>query len=251
MNQLKQQLREVTGRAIAAAKQATAALTLSIRTAAFEKLRVEACAGRKYAVVMSLKEGHDYVAGSVARNSQFLKPESLVGVAATIYKEFAGFKRTLQYWSRVEGSQRDECIVEGFNIVLEWTDADELIAAVEALGPGNNSAAIRQAIRQTEQAIAEKAKHILAQFEKTARLQAESGKNWAIVMSLKPGVDFTREVGSKLHAQAFDPAWLGPVAQAVYDACSEFETAFEFWSRVEGGQRDEYTVEGFNLIVRW
>lgn len=251
MNQLKQQLQKATQQAIAAAKQASATLAQKVFASALEKLRIEVCAGRKFAVVMSLTEGTDYTTGSVARNSQVLNPANLIGTAASIYQQFAGFRRTLQYWSRMAGCFRDDYEIHGFNIVLEWTDADELIGQIEKLGPGNNAAAIRQAIRDIEQEVADKAKQIVAHFAKAAHAQANAEKRWAIMMSLSPGVDYIRPDGCTLRAEAFDPAWLGPVAQTVFDACEGFNTAFEFWSKMEGCGRDDYEIHGFNLVVRW
>ena len=52
-------------------------------------------------------------------------------------------------------------------------------------------------------------------------------------------------------AQRQLPAWLGPVAKAVWDACANFNPTFDYWSRQEGDQRDSYSVEGINIVVHW
>jgi hypothetical protein len=68
-------------------------------------------------------------------------------------------------------------------------------------------------------------------------------------MSLKAGVDFERP--SSVPLSQITPAWLGPVAKAVWEACANFKPTFEYWSRQEGDQRDSYTVEGINIVVHW
>jgi|GEM_PF-1283319 len=239
-------LRRLTEEAISSAKRELSAKKDQIFRSAMQQLKADVTAGRNFSVAMSLKSGNDYTGGTSARS---LRPEQLTGVAALIYNECKAFAPTLEYWSRVEGSQRDEYTVDGFNIVLHWTTVDDLLAKLGTLGDETTAKAVRDGIAAAQSAIADKAASILGQLKDKASIQARAGKSWAIVMSLKSGVDFTCPPASRI--TQIQPEWLGPVAKAVWDACASFAPTFEYWSREEGDQRDSYTVEGINVIVHW
>ncbi|MBS1990068.1 MAG: hypothetical protein JSS86_25520 [Cyanobacteria bacterium SZAS LIN-2] len=239
-------LRRLTEEAIASAKRELSDKKDQIFRAAMQQLKADVTAGRNFSVAMSLKNGVDYTGAS---SSRALRPEQLTGVAALIYEACKAFAPTLEYWSRVEGSQRDEYVVDGFNIVLHWTTVEDLLAKLGTLGDDTTARAVREGIQAAQSAIADKAAAILGQLKEKATIQARSGKSWAIVMSLKSGVDFTCPSGSRV--TQIQPQWLGPVAKAVWDACQAFAPTFEYWSREEGDQRDSYTVEGINIVVHW
>jgi len=239
-------LRRMTEEAITSAKRELSDKKDKIFRSAMQQLKADVTAGRNYSVAMSLKNGTDYTATSSSRN---LRPEQLTGVAALIYNECKAFAPTLEYWSRVEGCQRDEYVVDGFNIVLHWTTVDDLLNKLGTLGDDTTAKAVREGIQAAQSAIADKAASILGQLKDKASIQARAGKSWAIVMSLKSGTDFTCPSGSRI--TQIQPEWLGPVAKAVWDACASFAPTFEYWSREEGDQRDSYTVEGINVIVHW
>lgn len=239
-------LRRLTEEAITSARRALLDKKAQIFLAAMQQLKVDVTAGRNFSVAMSLKIGVDYTGDSSIRA---LRPEQLTGVAALVYEACKVFSPTLEYWSRVEGCQRDEYTVDGFNIVLHWTTVDDLLARLGTLGDDTTAGAVREGIQAAQSAIADKAAVILGQFKEKATIQARAGKSWAIIMSLKSGVDFTCPNGSRL--TQIEPQWLGPVAKAVWDACQSFSPTFEYWSREEGHQRDSYTVEGINIIVHW
>lgn len=242
----KGELRQLTNAAIEAARRETSGKADTIFSNAIDHLAVEVAANRNYAVVMSLSKGTDYDAASV-RNRR-LEPTALTGVAARVFQRCQVFEPTLEYWSRVEGSQRDEYTVEGFNIVLHWKDGDDLIERVERLGDTTTATTLRAAIERIEKAVTDKVKAILEQLQNKAMVQAKAGKDWAIVMALKEGADFTRPAGSRSDCK---PEWLGPVAKAVWEACADYNPELQYWSRVEGSQRDEYTVEGYNIVIHW
>lgn len=242
----RQELREITTAAIDAARRETSDKANAIFRTALSHLKVELAAGRSYAVVMSLKSGDDYT----AQRSKTLKPENLLGIAARVYKMCEVFDPTLEYWSRVEGCQRDEYTVEGFNIVLHWTDADDLVARVGKLGDTAFARELQVSIEAAEAVIADKVKQILSGLQAKATVQAKAGKDWAIVMSLKAGTDFDKPAGSR--EDQLKPEWLNPVAKAVYEACGDFNPTLEFWSREESDMRNEsWTVTGFNLVIHW
>jgi outer membrane murein-binding lipoprotein Lpp len=240
-------LRRMTEEAISSATRELTAKTAQIFSAAMQHLKADVTAGRQFSVAMSLKAGDDYQTGT--RSAKSLRPEQLTGVAALVYGKCRVFNPTLEYWSRVEGCQRDEYTVEGFNIVLHWSNVDDLLAKLEGLNDDTTARAIREGILAAQSAIADKAAGILGQLKEKATIQARSGKSWAIVMSVKSGTDFDCPAGARI--TQIQPEWLGPVARAVWDACASFAPTFEYWSREEGDQRDSYTVEGINIIVHW
>jgi hypothetical protein len=240
-------LRRITEEAISSAQREIADKKDKIFRAAMQQLKADVTAGRQFSVAMSLKGGSDYE--NSTRSGKTLRPEQLTGVAALVYEKCRAFNPTLEYWSRVEGDQRDSYTVEGFNIVLHWSNVDDLLAKLGALNDDTTARAIREGILAAQAAIADKAAGILGQLKEKATIQARSGKSWAIVMSLKAGTDFQCPGGSRI--TQIQPQWLGPVAKAVWEACSSFAPTFEYWSREEGDQRDSYTVEGINIIVHW
>ncbi len=241
----KEELRRITDEAVSSARRETEDAANRIFRSALSHLKVELLAGRTYAVVMSLKSGVDYT----ARGGKSCDANCLTGIAARVYQMCEVFAPTLEYWSREEGHQRDSYTVEGFNIVLHWTDTDDLIARVQRLGDSTLALQLRTAIEESEEAIADKVKQILAKLKETAAVQARAGKDWAIVMSIRNGIDFTAPGNSR--SGACKPEWLGPIARAVWDACRNFSPSLEYWSREEGHQRDSYTVEGFNIVIHW
>lgn len=246
----RQELRELTQAAIDAARRETVDKANAIFRTALAHLKAELAAGRSYAVVMSLKQGEDYVFPAGVRSTKSCKPDYLTGVAARVYKMCEVFDPTLEYWSRVEGSQRDEYTVEGFNVVLHWTDADDLIARVGKLGDDSFARELRASIEAAEAVIADKVRQILAGLKAKATVQAKAGKDWAIVMSLKSGTDFTKPERSG--EEVLKPEWLSPVAKAVFDACVDFNPTLEFWSREQSDMRNEtWTETGFNLVIHW
>jgi hypothetical protein len=246
----RQELRKMTDEAIAGARREVADAANRIFQSALSHLKVELLAGRNYAVVMSLKAGVDYTEATRGRTGKSCNPPSLTGTGALVFKMCEVFSPTLEFWTREEGDQRDSYTVEGFNIVLHWTDAADLLNRVERLGDTTLAGQLRAAIKQVEDAIADKVKRILAKLKETAAIQARAGKGWAIVMSIRNGTDFTRPDGVH-RADVCKPEWLGPIAKAVWDACADFAPALEYWSREEGDQRDSYTVDGFNIVIHW
>lgn len=243
----RESLRRITEEALASAQRELADKQGRIFASAMKQLAVDVTAGRNYSVAMSLKGGVDYESTATSRRT--LGAKQLTGVAALLFARCQVFAPTLEYWSKVEGCQRDEYTVEGFNIVLHWSGVDDLLAKLSSLKEDSTVEAIRQGILAAQEAITTKAAGILAQLKDKATIQARAGKSWAIVMSLKAGADF--EIPSGKQMTAIQPDWLGPVARAVFDACQSFTPTFEYWSHVEGCQRDEYTVEGINIIVHW
>jgi hypothetical protein len=241
-------LRRMTEEAISSAQRETVAKTDQIFRAAMQQLKAEVTAGRQFSVAMSLKSGADYDLATT-RSGKSLRPDQLSGVGAVVFARCRVFEPTLEYWSRVEGGQFDASVVDGFNIVLHWSNVDDLLAKLGALNDDTTARAIREGILAAQAAIADKAAGILGQLKEKATIQARSGKSWAIVMSLKAGTDFQCPGGSRI--TQIQPQWLGPVAKAVWEACSSFAPTFEYWSREEGDQRDSYTVEGINIIVHW
>ena len=238
----------MTEEAISSAQRETVAKTDQIFRAAMQQLKAEVTAGRQFSVAMSLKSGADYDLATT-RSGKSLRPEQLSGVAALVFARCRVFEPTLEYWSRVEGSQRDEYTVDGFNIVLHWSNVEDLLNKLGTLNDDGIARSIREGIQLAQEAIADKAASILSQLKEKATIQARSGKSFAIVMSLKAGTDFQCPTGARV--TQIQVEWLGPVAKAVWDACASFAPTFEYWSRVEGSQRDEYTVEGINIIVHW
>lgn len=246
----RQELREMTQAAIEAAVRETEDKAKAIFRTALGHLKAELAAGRSYAVVMSLKHGDDYVFPAGVRSTKSCKPEYLAGVAARVYTMCSVFDPTLEYWSRVEGDQRDSWTAEGFNIVLHWTDADDLIARVGKLGDDSFARELRASIEAAEAVITDKVRQILTGLKAKATVQAKAGKDWAIVMSLKSGTDFTKPAGTG--EELLRPEWLNPVAKAVYDACVDFNPTLEFWSRENSDMRNEtWTETGFNLVIHW
>ena len=237
-------LQTITAEAITSAQRQLAERNEQLFRNAMQQLKTDVASGRQFSVAMSLKNGTDYEG-----KGKILRPEQLTGIAALVYAKCQVFDPTLEYWSRYEGDQRDGYTVEGFNIVLHWSNVDDLLAKLSTLNDDTTISAIRQSIEAAQSAIADKAASILSQLKDRATAQARSGKSWAIVMSLKAGVDFERPSHAPL-AQ-ITAAWLGPVAKAVWEACAKFNPTFEYWSRQEGDQRDSYTVEGINIVVHW
>jgi hypothetical protein len=243
----KAELRQITNAAIDAARRETSVKADSIFRSALDHLKVEVAANRNFAVVMSLKAGTDYTAtGSIRR----LEPQALVGVAARVFKLCEVFDPTLEFWSREMGDQRDSWTEQGFNIVLHWQDADDLVNRVSRLGDATLAVSLKSTIEQIDRAVTDKVRSILDQLKEKAMVQAKSGKDWAIVMSLREGADFTRPQGASSTAEC-KAEWLGPVAKAVWDACGDFKPELQFWSREEGDQRDSWTVEGYNIVIHW
>jgi hypothetical protein len=237
-------LQTITAEAISSAQRQLAERNEQIFGNAMQQLKTDVAAGRQFSVAMSLKNGTDYES-----KGRILRPEQLTGTAAQVYAKCQVFEPTLEYWSRYEGDQRDGYTVDGFNIVLHWSNVDDLLAKLSTLNDDTTISAIRQSIEAAQSAIADKAASILSQLKERATAQARSGKSWALVMSLKAGVDFERP--SRAPLAQITPAWLGPVAKAVWEACSNFNPTFEYWSRQEGDQRDSYTAEGINIVVHW
>lgn len=239
------ELQKITAEAISSAQRQLAEKKEQIFRAAMQQLKTDVTAGRQFSMAMSLKNGVDYE----SKISKSLRPEQLTGVAALVYTKCLVFNPTLEYWSRYEGDQRDGYTIDGFNIVLHWSNVDDLLAKLTTLNDDTTASAIRQSIEAAQSAITDKAASVLTQLKERATAQARSGKSWAIVMSLKAGVDF--EGPSRVPVTQITPTWLGPVAKAVWDACADFNPTFDYWSRQEGDQRDSYTVEGINIVVHW
>ncbi|MBA4073852.1 MAG: hypothetical protein C0508_02355 [Cyanobacteria bacterium PR.023] len=237
-------LQTITAEAITSAQRQLAERNEQIFRNAMQQLKTDVASGRQFSVAMSLKNGTDYEG-----KGKILRPEQLTGIAALVYAKCQVFEPTLEYWSRYEGDQRDGYTVEGFNIVLHWSNVDDLLAKLSTLNDDTTISAIRQSIEAAQSAITDKAASILTQLKDRATAQARSGKSWAIVMSLKAGVDF--EKPSHVPLPQITAAWLGPVAKVVWEACAKFNPTFEYWSRQEGDQRDSYTVEGINIVVHW
>ena len=237
-------LQKITAEAITSAQRQLAEKSEQIFGHAMQQLKADVSSGRQYSVAMSLKNGTDY-----ENKGKVLRPEQLTGTAALVYAKCLVFAPTLEYWSRYEGDQRDGYTVDGFNIVLHWSNVDDLLAKLTTLNDDTTVNAIRQSIEAAQSAIADKAASILSQLKERATAQARAGKSWAIVMSLKAGVDF--ESPSHTPVSQITEAWLGPVAKAIWQACAKFNPTFEYWSRQEGDQRDSYTVEGINIVVHW
>ena len=240
-------LRKITQEAISAATTELHARKKQIFLASMSQLQNDVIAGRNFTIAMSLKSGVDF--DPSYRKGQILRPEGLTGVASLIWQDCAVFAPTLEYWSKVEGSQRDEYTVDGFNIVLHWTGVEDLLKRLDSVKDIVTAGAVRQGIEKAQAAIGDKAAAILSQLKDKAMVQAAAGKSWAIVMSIKPGVDFHIPQGHRINQIEAD--WLGPVARAVWDACLSFKPSFEYWSRTEGDQRDSYVVEGINILVHW
>jgi len=240
-------LREMTNAAIKNAQRETDEKAKRIFDEALRLLKVEVEAGRSFATVMSLKAGNDFDAAAMRNHT--IKPEDLQGVAARIYNQCKVFEPTLEYWTREEGCQRDSYTVEGFNLVIHWSDSDDLVRRVEQLGDSALTATIRRTIELVDKAVTDKAMTIIAQLDARATSQAKSGKDWAIVMALKNGVDFVRPAGAS--SKSCKPEWLGPVAKAVWDACADLAPTLEYWSHDAGDWRDRWTEEGFNIVIHW
>lgn len=238
-------LQKITAEAISSAQRQLAEKGEQIFRSAMQQLKTDVAAGRQFSVAMSLENGVDYE----SKISNALRPEQLIGVAALVYAKCLVFKPTLEYWSRQEGVQRDEYTIDGFNIVIRWSNVDDLLAQLTTLNDDATASTIRQSIEAAQSAIAAKAASVLTQLKERATAQARSGKSSAIVMSLEAGVDFERP--SHVPMSQIAPTWLGPVAKAVWEACANFNPTFEYWSRQEGVQRDSWTVEGINIVVHW
>lgn len=244
----KQELRRLTGEAVKAALSTTAQKAHTIFSNAMDHLAVEMAAGRNYAVVMSLKSGDDYTL-PIGAGKQICRSEWLGGVAGRVFHMCAVFDPTLEYWSRTEGHQRDEYIVEGFNIVLHWKNPEDLLQRVKTLEDQTLVAKIQAAILKISQVIDDKARKILSELKTRATLQAQAGKDWTIVMSLRAGTDYEIPKGHK--GNVLEPDWLHAVPRAVWEACQDYAPTLEYWSRMVGSQRDEYEESGFNLIIHW
>ncbi len=242
---LKQDLLEMTASAVEAAKQASSEKCEAIIKHAFQQLKIEAAAGRRHAVVMSLEIGKD-IAQPADGHGPFTAA-ALQGVAAKVWETLAVFEPTLEFWSKEEGQQRDPYTVQGYNIVLHWQNSDNLLTRAAKLSPALRET-LEAVVRESNQKVQEAAAGVLSQLKQRAVAQAQAGKSWAIVMSLSPGKDFQMPPGKKVsQATAND---LGPVATAVWEACSDFAPTLEYWSREEG-QFDSYAVEGLNIVIHW
>jgi hypothetical protein len=242
-------LRKITEAAIETAKRETGEKALGIFQRGLDHLKVEMLAGRTFAVVMSLKSGTDFDS-SLIRNKKSLEPSQLAGTAARVFKLCEPFSPTLEYWSKIEGCQRDSYTVEGFNIVVHWTNADDLIARINGMGDKTLADSLKLAIQQAQSAVIDKAGAILNQLKAKALTQAAAGQDWAIVMSIKEGVDYHHPTGIA-KSRTCKPEWLGPVAKAVWDACQNYKPELQYWSKTEGDQRDSYEVYGFNIVIHW
>lgn len=243
-------LRAITARAVLAAQAQTEASAKAIVKRALQQIKIEVAAGRTYALAMSLRLGSDIETQSgkaAGKSVRQIDSSALSGIAAVVWQSLSVFTPTLEYWSREEGDQRDSYTVEGFNIVLHWTDSTDLLARVEKLNDRSFADELTRIIGETQTAVNDKAAHILSQLEGRASLQAKAGKCWAIVMSLTAGTDFNAPKGQPKSLSANN---LGPVAKAVWDSCAEFSPTLEYWSREEG-QFDSYLVEGFNIVIHW
>lgn len=238
-------LRTITAQAIGAAQVVMTDKRKQLFGDAMRQLTVDVSAGRSHSVALSLKSGVDYD----ANRGKTLHPDSLTGAAALVYQDCQVFSPTLEYWSKVVGDQREPWTEEGFNIVLHWSDIDDLLSRLATFQDDDTAAKVRKAIQTAQSAVTEKAKDVLSQLNTRAMSQALAGKSWAIVMSLKAGTDF--EAPSRAPITQITPEWLGPVAKAVWDACCDYKPTFEYWSRQEGDQREPYTVEGINIVVHW
>lgn len=243
-------LRQITNEAISSAQRELAARKEQVLRSVMDHLRVDVIAGRQHSVAMSLKSGVDFETG--AGTGQVLRADQLIGVAALVYQECSVFGPTLEYWSSTETTMYNErYAVSGFNIVLHWTDVEDLLTKLDSVSQNVTARSIRDGIVAAQSAIADKAASILGQLKDKAATQARAGKDWAIVMSLKAGADFECPSGKII--RQIQPEWLGPVAKAVWDACADFKPSFEYWSRQESDYRDEgsWTVEGVNIIIHW
>ncbi|MDX1986474.1 MAG: hypothetical protein SFV17_07290 [Candidatus Obscuribacter sp.] len=244
LRSLKQELLQITTSAVEAAKQATSEKCEAIIKHAFQQLKIEAAAGRRHALVMSLEIGKDIAQPA---GGGPLTAAALQGVAARVWETLSVFEPTLEFWSKEEGHQRDPYTVQGYNIVLHWQNSDDLLKRAAKLSPALREN-LEAVVRESNQKVQEAAAGILSQLKQRAVAQAQTGKSWAIVMSLSPGKDFQVPTGKKVsQATASD---LGPVATAVWEACSDFTPSLEYWSREEG-QFDSYTVEGLNIVIHW
>ncbi len=244
-------LRAITARAVLAAQAQTEASAKAIVKRALQQIKIEVAAGRTYALAMSLRLGSDIEiqSGKAAGKSvRQIDSSALSGIAAVVWQSLSVFTPTLEYWSRDEGDQREQCLVDGFNIVLHWSDSTDLLARVKELNDRCLADELTQIIGETQTAVNDKAGHILAQLEGRASLQAKAGKTWALVMSLTSGTDYTAPQG---RIKLLSPNALGPVAKVVWDSCAEFSPTLEYWSREEGDQRESYIVEGFNIVIHW
>ncbi|MBL0185502.1 MAG: hypothetical protein IPP97_07225 [Candidatus Obscuribacter sp.] len=238
-------LRTITAQAIGAAQVVMTDKRKQLFGDAMRQLTVDVSAGRSHSVAMSLRPDFDYEAG----RGKCLHPDKLTGVAALVYQDCQVFSPTLEYWSKVVGDQREPWTEEGFNIVLHWSDIEDLLSRLATLQDDDTAAKVRKAIQTAQNAVTDKAKDVLGQLNTRAMSQALAGKSWAIAMSLKAGTDF--EAPSRAPITQITPDWLGPVAKAVWDACCDYHPTFEYWSRQEGDQREPYTVEGINIVVHW
>lgn len=238
---LKEDLVKLTTSAVQAAEQATAEKCEAIIKHAFQQLKIEAAAGRRHAVVMSLEIGKG-IAQPAAGNGPFTAAD-LQGVAARVWETLSVFEPTLEYWSK-EG---DPYTVQGYNIVLHWQNSDELLARAAKLSPALREN-LEAVVREINQKVQESAASVLSLLKQRAVAQAQTGKSWAFVMSLSPGKDFQVPPGKKVsQASAKD---LGPVATAVWEACSDFAPTLEYWS-LEEDQFNSCTVEGLNMVIHW
>ena len=241
-------LRAITARAVLAAQAQTDVSAMAIVKRALQQIKLEVAAGRTHALAMSLKLGSDIEiqSGKAAGKSvRQIDSSALSGIAARVWQSLFVFTPTLEYWSREEGDQRDSYTVEGFNIVLHWSDSTDLLSRVEKLNDRCLGAELARIISETQTAICDKAANILSQLEGRASLQAKAGKTWAIVMSLTSGTDYMPPQG---RAKSISPNALGPGAKAVWDSCADFTPTLEYWSREEG-QFDSYIVDGFNIVI--
>lgn len=243
----KSYLSEITRNAVSAAKQAADEKAKEIIRHAFEQIKIEVAAGRSHALAMSLRLGTDIEITNRASSGR-IDASTLNGVAARVWHALTVFAPTLEYWSREEGDQRESYTIEGYNIILHWTDCEDLLARVQKLDEQTLRNELARIIAESQNAIEEKAVAILKQLKNRAYLQAKAGKDWAIVMSLTSGKDFEPQGAS---AKSLSPDALGPVAKAVWDSCAEFWPTLEYWSREEGDQRESYTAEGFNIVIHW
>ena len=153
---------------------------------------------------MSLRSGDDYA--SDAGKGQVLRPDQLIGVAALLFGEFQTFAPTIEYWSKVESDYRETYTVSGFNIVLHWTDVNDLLAKLALVNQNDTARLIRNGIIAAQAEITRGASAILSQLGDRTSAQARDGKNWAIVMSLKAGTDF--ECPSGMTIRQIQAGWL-------------------------------------------
>jgi hypothetical protein len=245
------QLRALTEGAI---QQATAATTEQVRKLlreAAEHIKVEVLAGRKHATLMSLRSGTDFDRFGYGKS---IEPQQLKGVAALVWARVAGLKATLEYWSHTAYDMRNESwLEEGANIIVRWDSLTQACDHIRALGDADLASSLNNLVLAAQAEVSHKAQAILLQLSDRASLAAKAGKNFATVMSVRAGTDFTRPEGSSERKDVCSPEWLGAVARAVWDACEKFKPTLEYWSTTKSDWRGEDTWEesGFNIVVHW